>query len=131
MDFSNISFNPNAKAEAAAKDAATGARLLILGLSVGFASLLFALFFPLQESLAVVISITAIAASVISAYGVYLAASALGWEGLVTWIIIFSVFIPYLKFIPIIILIAYSMDRVRSAGYKFSLFGNLQKKRVA
>ncbi len=131
MDLSNVTFNKNHKAEAAAKDAASGMRLLLVGFVINLLGLAVAIALTrdfVSAGLATPLPwMLMLIGFVATAYGAYLAATALDWAGFITIGIVLSMLIPYLKFIAIIVLIAFSIDLIRKAGYKVSLFGPLRK----
>lgn len=135
MDLSNITFNQNHKLEAAAKDAAAGIKLLTLAFGVGVLAIVLGLAAERAQTPNTLLTIVSFAFSFIAfaagAYGAYLAATALDWAGYITAGIMLGAIIPYLKFLFFIILLAFSIDLVRKAGYEFSFFGSLRKRATA
>ena len=134
MDMGNIQFNANHKVEAAARDASTAMRLMLLGfiaslcsLGLSIAGLLGAVSNPLLSIGIIALLLVSLA----GVYGAYLAANALDWPGAATAAIVLGAFVPYIKFVIWIILFVFSLDLVRKAGYAPSLFGRLQKRAVA
>ncbi|MBD9480503.1 hypothetical protein [Pseudoxanthomonas sp. PXM02] len=132
MDLSNITFNKNHKLEAAAKDAATGIKLLTLAFAAGVLAIVLALVASQAQTSNTLLTIVSFAFSFIAfaagAYGAYLAATALDWAGYITAAIMLGAIIPYLKFLFFIVLLAFSIDLVRKAGYVFSFVGPLRKR---
>lgn len=131
MDLSNVTFNKNHKLEAAAKDAITGLRLLVFAflasiLATGLVIVAADAHDP--GALGWLGSALTVAAFVAGAYGSYLAASALGWSGAITGVIVVSTIIPYLRLICIVVLLFFSVSLIRKAGYRVSLFGPLYKR---
>ena len=136
VDLSNITFNQNHKLEAAAKDAATGIKLLILAFVASVIAIVLAVLAGrAQATPNTLLSIISFAFSFIAfaagAYGAYLAATALDWAGYITAGIMLGAIIPYLKFLFFIVLLAFSIDLVRRANYEFSFFGPLRKRAAA
>lgn len=135
MDFSNITFNQNHKLEAAAKDAATGIKLLTLAFVTGVLAIVLGLLASRTQTSDTLLTIASFAFSFIAfaagAYGAYLAATALDWAGYITAAIMLGAIIPYLKFLFFIVLLAFSIDLVRRANYQFSFFGPLRKRATA
>lgn len=130
MDLSNVTFNQNHKLEAAAKDAATGIKLLTLAFVAGVLAIVLGVVAELAPNtlLSVVSLVFSFVAFVAGAYGAYLAATALDWAGYITAGIMLGAIIPYLKFLFFIVLLAFSIDLVRKADYAFSFFGPLRKR---
>ena len=135
MDFNNISFNTNHKIEASAKDAATGMRLLLLAFLASTVILALSILAVFTETSGTIMSLFSLALSVVAfaggAYGAYLSANALGWSGFITAAIVLCAIIPYLKLICFIVVIVFSINLIRKAGYKVSLIGPLRKRAVA
>jgi hypothetical protein len=131
VDLSNVTFNKNHKIEAAAKDAITGLRLLVFAFLASILAtglVVVAAAAPDPGALGWVGSALTVAAFVAGAYGSYLAASALGWSGAITGLIVLSTIIPYLRLICIVVLLFFSVSLIRKAGYRVSLFGPLHKR---
>lgn len=132
MDFSNITFNKNHKLEAAAKDAATGIRLLALAFITSTIAIVLAVFASRSQASSSPLSLVILALSFIAfatgGYGAYLAASALDWSGFITGAVVLGAIAPYLKLICFIVLVVFSIDLIRKANYKFSFFGPLRKR---
>jgi len=132
MDLSNVTFNKNQKIEAAAKDAATGLKLLTLAFVASiFATVIQIAAENLQNP---IINLAVVALYVLAfgsgVYGSYLAANALDWAGYITGAIVLGALVPYLKLILFIVLAVFSIDLIRRAGYKFSFLGPLRKRAV-
>lgn len=131
MDLSGIAFNPNHKLEAAAKDATTGLRLVLLAFVASLAALGLAMAATAIEMSGIWAWVgfgLSVVAFVTGAYGSYLAANALDWSGLITGVIVLSTFVPYLQFICFIVLLSNSISLIQKAGYRVSLFGPLRKR---
>lgn len=132
MDFSNVEFNKNHRAQASAKDAITGLRLLFFGFVANIlatAMLAYASYHYWQtaETLPLLVYpgwALMLAGSVAAMYGSYLTASALGWAGWITGAMIASMLIPYAKFAVIIVPIVCGLDLVKRAGFRFTLVGS-------
>ena len=135
MDLSSITFSANHKLEAAAKDAATGIRLLALAFLASAAALALDIFAASTGTSGLLISLLTVALLLLAfaagGYGAYLAASALDWSGFITGVVVLSVFVPYLKFICFIVLVVSSIDLIQKAGYRVSLIGPLRKRAAA
>jgi MFS family permease len=135
VDLSNITFNKNNKLEAAAKDAATGIKLLALAFLAGAIAMILAVLSDRSQISGTVFSIVSFAFSFTAfaagAYGAYLAACALGWSGFITVAIVLGAIIPYLRFTCFVVLVVFSIDLIRKADYKFSFFGPLRKRAAA
>jgi hypothetical protein len=134
MDLSNIQFNPNQKKEAAARDASTGVRLMLVGFAAALLSLVLAIAAQSGAVPAAMAGIAVVALWVVSVagvYGAYLAANALDWPGAATAAIVLGVFVPYLKLVVWLVLLVFSLNLIHGAGFKFSLVGRLQKRAVA
>jgi len=105
VDFSNVEFNKNHRAQASAKDAITGLRLLFFGFVANIlatAMLAYANYHYWQtaETLPLLVYpgwALMLAGSVSAMYGSYLTASALGWAGWIAGAMIASMLIPYAK----------------------------------
>ena len=135
MDLSNITFNKDHKLEAAAKDAATGIRLMTLAFIASGVAFGLAMLASASHDLGALSTVVSLAFSIIAlgagAYGAYLAASALDWAGYITGVIVLGAIIPYLKFACFVVLMAFSIDLVRKAKYSFSFFGPLGRREPA
>lgn len=136
MDLNNVTFNPNQKLEASAKDAAAGIRLLavaFLASAVLPALSFFAVAVETSGNSVMALFSIPLALLVIGAgaYGAYLAASSLGWSGFITAAVVLCAIIPYLKLVCFAVLIAFSIRLIRKAGYRVSLIGPLRKRAVA
>ena len=132
MDFGNLQFNQNHRHEAAARDAASGVRLLILAfllsITTGVVMLIGQTSSPDNAIIPAVLFIFSVVSFVVGAYGTYLTADALNWSGFITGGIILSFLIPYFRVVAFIVLIVFSISLIRKAGYKFSLWGPLRKQ---
>jgi hypothetical protein len=135
VDLGNITFNKNHKLEAAAKDAATGIKLVTFAFLASAIAIGLAILASRSQTqstgLALASFVLSFFAFAAGGYGAYLAASALDWAGFITGAIVLGAIIPYLKFICFIVLAVFSIDLIRKAGYKFSFFGPLRKRAIA
>ncbi|MET0289047.1 MAG: hypothetical protein ABW178_05425 [Pseudoxanthomonas sp.] len=135
MDFSNISFNKDHKIQAAAKDAATGLKLIALAASASLVAACLAIIASLLPGQATMLTLIGIALGLFAfctgAYGAYLAAHALDWPAFVIVAIVLGALIPYLKGICFMVLAVFSIDLIRKAGYVFSFFAPLRKRATA
>lgn len=130
MDLREFSFNPNQKREAAARDAAIGIRWLLAAMPASVIA--FACQLLLADTALAGISLAlTIFAFALGAFGAYLVAGALDWAGYINLFVVISAFIPYVKFVLFIVLIAFGLRAVREAGFGFSLFGPLRKLEAA
>jgi hypothetical protein len=122
VDFSGISSNKDHTLQAAARDAATGLKLIALAACLNVTVIGFAAAAPaLVPTLAfVAVGLVAVGAG---AYGAYLAAHALDWPGFITIAMALGALVPYLRFICLIVLAVFSIDLIRKAGNLFSFFG--------
>jgi hypothetical protein len=120
VDFSGISFNKDHTLQAAARDAATGLKLIALAACLNVTVIGFAAAAPaLVPTLAfVAVGLVAVGAG---AYGAYLAAHALDWPGFITIAMALGALVPYLRFICLIVLAVFSIDLIRNAGDLFFL----------
>ena len=128
MDLTNVTFNQNYKAEAAARDAATGVRQLLLAFALGVAIIGVAFAAKEQAGLSLLLFALYLTCFAAGAYGSYLAASALDWSGFITAAVILGALIPYLRLVCFAVLIAFSLELIRKAGYRFSLMGAMRKR---
>lgn len=135
MDLSNITFNKDHKIEAAAKDAATGIKLMTLAFVASVIAIGLAMLASRSQASGPGITVASYVLSFIAfasgGYGAYLAANALDWGGSITGVIVLCAIIPYVKFLCFIVLVVFSIDLVRRANYVFSIFGPLRKRAVA
>jgi hypothetical protein len=130
MDLSGFTFNPNQKREAAARDAATGVRLLLLAIPASVMAMIATLILH-DTALSLLAGGITLTSFALGAYGAYLVASALDWAGFINLFVVLSVFVPYLKFLVFIVLIAFGVRAVNEAGFRFSLFGALRRHETA
>lgn len=130
MDLSNFQFNPNQKREAAARDAASGVRMLLLAIPASVVAMV--AMFVLSDTLLALLALSlTLVAFALGAYGAYLVASALDWAGFINLFVVLSAIIPYVKFLVFIVLIAFGLRAVREAGFRFSLVGDLRRLEAA
>ena len=135
QDLSSVRFNPDARRQSAAREAAIGLRYLIASIAMSALGLLLTVVAAMAAPDGMgLLSLLALAlvfvAFACGAYAIYSMMDALGWSGAVTGVLILSTLIPYAKFVVLIVVGAKALDLVGNAGFRFSLFGKLQLKKA-
>lgn len=132
QDLSSVRFNPDARRQSAAREAAIGLRYLIASMAMSALGLVLTVIAAAAPDGMGLLSLLALAlvfvAFACGAYAIYSMMDALGWSGAVTGVLILSTLIPYAKFVVLIVVGAKALDLVGKAGFRFSLFGALQMK---
>jgi hypothetical protein len=136
QDISAVMFNRNHKAQAAAREAAIGVRLLLAALLMDVVAIGVALatqtISPGEPGLfAIPILVLTVLSFGCGAYGTYALMVALGWTWAFAIPVILGLLIPYAKLIVLVLLAARCLWLIDKSGLRFRLFGTLQQKTPA
>jgi hypothetical protein len=136
-DLSTIQFNKNQKNDSAALEAISGVRFIIVSFTISFLVAVIAIsgslgadfFSHLAAQIpGLVLFAIWVVAFGCGAYGSYSVASAVGWSGFISFFLIASMLIPYVKLVALIALAVKAFSLIGSSAYKFSLLGAAKKR---
>lgn len=136
LDISTIEFNANQKVEAAARDAISGLRKLLLGYPAFFAATSMLIhenrhYWQTAEHLPAFVNwgwALLIVSAILLMYGSYQVASALDWEGYISAAMLFFNVLPYLNLTAAILLFVCGLNLVKRANFKFTFVGAPRKR---
>jgi hypothetical protein len=136
-DLSEVQFNKNHKTDSSALEAIFGIRLILVSFFISFALSAIAIgelpgahFLPqaLTQIPSLVILLLWLVAFGCGAYGTYSVISSLGWSGIIGFLFIAPLLIPYFNLVVLIVVAFKAFRLIGSSIYKFSLFGKVEKR---
>jgi hypothetical protein len=136
-DLSEVQFSKNHKTDSSALEAIYGIRLILISFAIGIMLAVIAIgespgadFLPrvLTQIPSLVIFGLWLVAFGCGAYGTYSVISALGWSGIIGFLFIAPLLIPYFNLVVLIIVAIKAFSLIGSSSYKFSLFGKVGKR---
>lgn len=130
-DLSAVTFNPNHKKESRGMQALTGLRLMLVSFLLYSVTIALVIAMALAPEGALAGSaitsagfwLLSLAGFGFGAYGTYLVVDALGWAKYISFIIIASFLVPYLRMVSLLVVSVMAIDLVSKSGYRLSLFG--------
>lgn len=136
-DLSSVQFSKSHKTDSAALEAISGIRLILISFAISFALTAIAIgqspganFLPqaLTQIPGIVIFVLWVVAFGCGAYGTYSVIGSLGWSGVIGFLFVAPLLIPYFNFVVLIIVAIKAFSLIGSSNYKFSLFGKIEKR---
>jgi hypothetical protein len=134
-DLSTVTFNPNHRKESLGMQALAGLRLMLVSFVLYSMVIALAVMTGLAPQGALATSglangaiwLLSLVGFGFGAYGTFLVVDALGWAKYISFIIIASFLVPYLRMVSLLVVSVMAIDLVSKSGYRLTLFGKPAK----